>query len=75
VKTGTEAKVALEGLQKAPDAGFVFPSEDVYAFTPLARPGKTVEVTFKAPPAGTYTYTCTSPGHYLTMKGVFTVTP
>jgi azurin len=75
VKTGTEAQVALDGLNKAPDAGFVVPGSDIYAHTPLAPPGQTVEVTFTAPAAGKYPYICTFPGHYVLMKGVLTVTP
>lgn len=74
VKTGTEAAVALAGLEKAPDAGFVVPGADVLAFTTLAAPKQTAEVTFTAPPPGKYPYICTFPGHYLLMKGVLTVT-
>jgi azurin len=74
VKTGTEAKVALDGLMKAPDAGYVVPGPDVYANSPLALPGKTIEYTFTAPPPGKYPYICTVPGHYLLMKGVLTTT-
>lgn len=75
VKKGTEAKVALAGMEKAPDAGYVVPSDDVLAYTPLAPPQKTVEVTFTAPAPGDYPYICTYPGHYVVMKGVLTVTP
>ena len=75
VKKGTEAKVALAGMEKAPDAGYVVPSDDVLAFTPLAAPQKTAEVTFTAPAPGDYPYICTFPGHYVVMKGVLTVTP
>ncbi len=75
VKKGAEAKVALAGMEKAPDAGFVVPSSDVLAYTPLAPPQKTVEVTFTAPAPGDYPYICTFPGHYVVMKGVLTVTP
>jgi azurin len=75
VKKGTEAKVALAGMEKAPDAGYVVPSDDVLAFTPLASPQKTAEVTFTAPAPGDYPYICTFPGHYVVMKGVLTVTP
>ncbi len=75
VKKGKEAEVALAGLEKAPDAGYVVPGDDVLAYTPLAEPGQTVEVTFDAPPAGTYPYICTFPGHYMVMKGELTVTP
>jgi azurin len=75
VKKGTEAKVALAGMEKAPDAGYVVASDDVLAYTPLAAPQKTVEVTFTAPPPGDYPFICTFPGHYVMMKGVLTVTP
>ncbi len=75
VKKGAEAKVALAGMEKAPDAGYVIPSDDVLAYTPLAPPQKTVDVTFTAPAAGDYPYICTFPGHYVMMKGVLTVTP
>ena len=74
VMPGTEAAVALEGLQKL-DAGYVVPSASVLAYTPLAKHGETSEVTFKAPAPGKYPYICTVPGHYVMMKGVLTVTP
>jgi azurin len=75
VQPGTEAKVAAEGLDKAPDAGYVVEGDNVLAHTPLAPPGKSVEVTFNAPAPGKYPYICTFPGHYVMMKGVLTVTP
>ena len=36
----------------------------VIAATTLAGAGETVEVTFKAPAAGSYTYLCSFPGHF-----------
>lgn len=75
VKKGSEERVAAEGLEKAAKTGYVVPSEDVIAYTPMALPGKTSEVTFDAPPPGTYAYICTFPGHYVVMKGELTVTP
>jgi azurin len=75
VNTGKEASVASEGLTKAATTGYVVEGPDVLAHTPLAQPGQTVEVTFKAPAAGKYPYICTYPGHYIMMKGVLTVTP
>jgi azurin len=75
VKKGTEAHVALDGLEKAATNGYVVPGEDVLAYTPMAAPGKSTEVTFDAPPPGTYPYICTFPGHYVMMKGELTVTP
>lgn len=45
--------------------------EKLIAFTALASPGQTVEVTFIAPPAGTYTYVCLMSGHAAMMLGTF----
>jgi azurin len=46
----------------------------VIAHTALAGAGETVEVTFKVPAAGTYTYLCTFPGHFQAgMRGTLTV--
>ncbi len=77
VKTGTEASVAAAGLKRGDPAGYIdVMDRDMLAFTPLAKPGETTEVTFTAPSvAGTYPYICTMPGHYMLMKGLLTVTP
>jgi azurin len=47
----------------------------ILAFTKLAGPGETVDVSFKAPAkAGTYNYLCSFPGHYAAgMKGTLVV--
>ena len=74
VKPGTEAAVAAANVEKA-DLGYISPGPDVLAFTPLAKAGQTTEVTFDAPPPGSYPYICSFPGHYIMMKGVLTVTP
>ena len=75
-KSGTEASVAAAGLKMGEPAGYIdVRDKDILAFTPQAKPGGTSEVTFTAPAAGTYPYICTTPGHYLMMKGVLTVTP
>lgn len=75
VKPGTEAAVAAAGLPAGPTGNYVTPGADVLAFAPLAQPGKTSEVTFQAPPPGSYPYICSFPGHYLMMKGTLVVTP
>ena len=43
--------------------------DKIIAYTPLAAPGETVEVTFTVPPPGEYPYICTFPGHYVAMQG------
>lgn len=76
VTPGTEAAVALAGLNKGVDSGYIDPGPNVLAYTPLATTKKqTVEVTFTAPAPGTYPYICTVPGHYMVMNGKLIVTP
>lgn len=43
--------------------------DKILAYTSLARPGETVEVTITVPPPGTYPYICTYPGHFTSMRG------
>jgi plastocyanin len=45
--------------------------DKLIAFTTLASPGQTVQVTFVAPPTGTYTYVCLMSGHAAMMLGKF----
>ncbi len=49
-------------------------ADQVIGHTPMSAPGETVEVTFTAPTEpGDYTYVCTFPGHYVTMRGTMRV--
>jgi uncharacterized cupredoxin-like copper-binding protein len=41
----------------------------MFAYSPLAAPGATVEFTFVVPPAGEYFFVCLYPGHYNMMVG------
>jgi plastocyanin len=56
---------------QAGETGYVPESEKgkLLAFTTLASPGDTVEVTFVVPPPGEYTYVCLFPGHANSMLG------
>ena len=70
-----EAKaVADAGLTAGAGANYL-PADNanVAANTPLANGGETVEASFTAPAAGTYTFLCTVPGHYPLMQGTLTV--
>ncbi len=68
-RVGQAAMAAGEAKQFIPDDAAIL------AFTPLAKPGQQVSVTFTAPTEpGTYRYICTFPGHYMMMQGVMTVT-
>jgi azurin len=74
---GTDASAFANAAATASATGYV-PAQfkaKILASTPLAGPGETVEVTFKAPAVpGDYTFLCSFPGHFLSgMKGVLTV--
>jgi azurin len=74
---GTDAAAFTNASATAAATGYIAPTmkANVLASTPLAGPGETVEVTFKAPAApGEYTFLCSFPGHFLSgMKGALTV--
>ena len=58
----------------ASDNEYIPDDDAIFAYTPLAQPGQTVEVTFTAPEEpGDYPYICTFPGHYSMMQGTMTV--
>ena len=65
-------KIGQEAL-KAKDNDFIPDNPDILFYTPLAKPGETVEVEFTAPEPGEYPYVCTYTAHYIFMKGVMRV--
>lgn len=70
-KTDDDIDLLAPAAYAAAETGFV-PAEfrdRLIAFTRLASPGETVEVTFVVPPPGEYTYVCLFPGHYASMLG------
>jgi azurin len=72
LKAGVDAAKFGQDAMTARDTDYVPAARkaDILASTTLAGPGETVEVTFKAPAAGTYPYLCTFPGHFAAgMKG------
>ena len=74
VEAGTKDAVATSGTAAGPANDWVEPGDSrVIANTPLFGPGVTGEVTFTAPPPGTYQFVCTFPGHNFTMFGDFIV--
>jgi azurin len=76
VKAGTKDQVATAGTVAGPTNNWVPQKDDkVLANTKLVDPGKTGDVQFTAPAAGTYQFVCTFPGHNITMFGEFTATP
>jgi azurin len=73
VKQGTEKDVATEGISLKDKNYFNAENTNVIAGSAVAAPGATVTVEFTAPAAGTYTYICTYPGHWMKMQGVLIV--
>ncbi len=54
---------------------YVPDDEAIIAYTAIADPGDSVEVTFTAPEApGDHPFICTFPGHYMSMQGIMRVT-
>lgn len=74
VKKGKVDDVGIAGLQAGEAKNYIPDSPDIIAHTDLAGPGKTVTVTFDAPPAGEYEFLCSFPGHYTIMRGTLFVT-
>ena len=74
VRLGTKDAVVARGSQHH-DNGWVQPEDpDVIAHTRLLDPGQEVQISFTAPPLGTYHFVCTFPGHNAGgMSGEFVV--
>lgn len=65
IKAGVDAvQFAMSGIATGM-AGEYLPADrsNVIALTPMAGMGETVDVSFKAPAAGSYPYICSFPGH------------
>ena len=76
LKPGTDQVEFNTAAFSARETDFIPPAMKtaVIANTALAGAGETVEVTFKAPAAGTYNFLCSFPGHFaLGMRGTLTV--
>ena len=73
LKQGTSPLEFINAAMGARETDFIPPTmkENIIAYTGLAGPGETVDVTFTAPTKpGTYEYLCSFPGHYqVGMKG------
>jgi azurin len=67
-------RVGPAALEAGPEADYIPEDGSIIAYTPMAAPGETTEVTFTAPDAeGDYPYLCTYPGHWALMQGVMHV--
>jgi azurin len=61
--------IGLAGIAAGEAANYVPEDPAVLFHTALAKPGEKKSVEFTAPPAGSYPYICTFPGHYASMQG------
>ena len=70
---GVGQKVDDAGAAAGEAAGYVPSDPNVIAHNNLVNGGESDTATFASPGAGTYTFLCTFPGHYVAgMKGTFT---
>ncbi|CAM3305665.1 plastocyanin/azurin family copper-binding protein [Rhodothermus bifroesti] len=76
LNTSSPAVVNRVGTAAITAKDYVPDDPAILAYTKLAQPGETVEVTFKAPATpGRYRYICTFPGHFSMMQGTMVVAP
>jgi len=67
--------LALAAMQQGGDYVPLDMKDKLLAYTTLASPAQTVEVTFVVPPAGGYTYVCLMSGHAAMMLGTLRSLP
>ena len=71
---GTDINQFGQEAVKAVDNDYIpVNSKSVIAHTKMLGGGERVTIEFEAPPAGTYDFICSFPGHYAVMKGKFIV--
>jgi azurin len=78
LQPGTDAEGFALAAGQAKASGYmpVALASEVFASTPFAGPGETVQTTFTAPVPGEYPFLCSFPGHFNAgMRGVMVVQP
>ena len=73
ISEGKGNEIAMAAVDAGPLNNYVPESEDVLFGGALVKPQITESFTFESPPIGEYEFLCTFPGHYVFMKGSFTV--
>lgn len=74
LNTPDEEVITRVGQAAVSAPNYVPDDPAVIAATDVAKPGETTEVTFTAPESpGEYSYVCTYPGHYVSMRGTMIV--
>ncbi len=68
-------RIGIAAITAGEENGYLPEDDAIFAATPMAQPGETVQVTFTAPSEpGTHRFICTYPGHFGVMQGVLVVT-
>jgi azurin len=75
LKPGTDFADFGQAAAAAADNDYIPQSKAdvIVAHTKLLAGGESDTITFPAPPKGDYPFMCSFPGHWATMKGIFTV--
>ncbi len=73
ISEGKGNEIAIAAVDAGPLNNYVPESEDILFGGALVKPQVTESFTFDSPPVGEYEFLCTFPGHYVFMKGSFTV--
>jgi azurin len=73
LQSGSSVADFAQKAMTAKDNGYI-PADapEMLEHTRLLGPGESDTLTFTAPPAGSYPYLCTFPGHFGVMQGVMT---
>ena len=72
IAEGQEETIGVGGIQAGEAKHYLPDSPDVLAATPIVRAGESASFVVDLEP-GTYSFICTFPGHYLSMRGTLTV--
>jgi len=73
IEEGKSNEVGIASVGAGPLNNYVPEMDEVLFGGALVKPNVTETFTFDSPPVGEYEFLCTFPGHYVFMKGSFTV--
>lgn len=69
VQKGKADEMGVKALRAGAEKNYIPDHPAVIAASGLVQPLDSVQLDFLAPPAGTYPFICSYPGHYLKMRG------
>ena len=73
VPVGKEEAIGVSAIGVGEAGHYIPDDEAVLGATPILRSGESGSIVVDLPP-GQYSFICTFPGHYLSMRGTLTVT-